>query len=368
MSSILNRGVLTKNECLELIVLLGFDPETLDTVLYYFDSVCIAHYYPKFLPDIVFVDPQVPLDKISELTKHAISLRDPTSFQSIPQATAGSWRRFRDEGIYTLDILKDFPEHYKEGIFTPVDMIILMKELLLVVPLTASSSDEDSSFYSTTEYLMPTLLRSVSPSELDKHRVFGSPAAPLLIQFHNAKSGCIACVRRGVFCCLVVYLISKCDWKVHLSSGEVIFLKRNCIKFTLPGHAIRITLIDTFTQIEVHVKARAAVCQRLCVSIKKNLLDGIEEACEVLHYDDKPVVGFLCPHVSESGQVQNDSMKPHFADIDEVDGLWSCSVAKDDLIDGELELKHTVWIEYAGQDSYNMTGKQFLHTCVVLAG
>ena len=72
-------------------------------------------------------------------------------------------------------------------------------------------------------------------------------------------------------------------------------------------------------------------------------------------------VGFFCPHVSESGQVQAGLMEPHFADIDEVDGLWSCSVSKDDLIDGELELiqKHTVWIEYAGQD-LDMSGKQFI--------
>ena len=317
--------------------------------------MCIAHYYPKILPNIVFVDPQVPLDKVSELTKYAISLRDTTSFQSIPQATAGSRRRFRDEGILTLDILEDFPEHFEEGIFSPADMLAIMKELLLIAPLNTPAPSEASSTHTTTEFLMPTLLNSVPPSELNKHRVFNSPAAPLLIQFHNAKSGCISCVRRGVFCCLVVYLIGKCDWKVHLASGEIIFLTRNCIKFSLPGHSIRITLIDTFTQIEVHIKARAAVCQRLCVSIKKNILDGIEEACEVLHYDDKPVVGFFCPHVDESGQFQTDSelpMGPHFADIDEVDGLWSCSIAKDDLLDGELELKHTVWIEYSRQDSY----------------
>ena len=38
-------------------------------------SFSVIHYYPHLLPDVVFVDPQFLLDKISELVKLCYKLR-----------------------------------------------------------------------------------------------------------------------------------------------------------------------------------------------------------------------------------------------------------------------------------------------------
>ena len=116
LCDILKRGILSKSECIALAQQLGFDPSALDAALDYFDDMCIVHYYPHILPDTVFVDPQVPLDKISELTQYAVSLRNDEA-PLCTSAMDAKWKRFRDEGIFTLDMLVscDFRKHYEEA-------------------------------------------------------------------------------------------------------------------------------------------------------------------------------------------------------------------------------------------------------------
>ncbi len=77
LCAILKRGILHKSECIALAQQLGggFNLSHLNAALNYFDEICIVHYYPRILPDLVFLDPQIPLDKVSELTQHAIAPR-----------------------------------------------------------------------------------------------------------------------------------------------------------------------------------------------------------------------------------------------------------------------------------------------------
>ena len=122
-----------------------------------------------------------------------------------------------DEGILTVDMLESahFRRHFEKGLFSPADMITIMTELVIIAPLSAIEAD-----YSLcgTELFMPTLLMSVPPSELEKHRVFTSPADPLVFRFPNN------CLPYGMFCCLVVLLIKK----FGLLSG---LPAKNCVKF-----------------------------------------------------------------------------------------------------------------------------------------
>ena len=344
LSSLLGRGILKKSECVELAQHLGFQPDALQAALVYFDEMCIAHYYPEILPDIVFVDPQVPLDKVSELTQHAIKLRKESNSLDgnadyIPMDA--KWKRFRDEGILTIDMLKDdcFKKHFEKNIFTPTDLVAIMMELLIVAPLTVFPLVEIRSSLPRIEFFMPTLLRSVPPSELEKHRVFNSSADPLLIRF---RSGCIRC---GVFCCLVVYLMKNCGWQVCLPSGELILLARNCVKFWLPNNPASVTLIDSFSRIEVHLKARPHVCSKVCPQVRKSIMEGVNSASNALHYNnDKPIASFFCPH---DGSPESTQSKLHFAEIFEDTKIWRCSISTD--VDGDLEFKHTIWQDKLGE-------------------
>ena len=340
LSSKLGRGILRKSECVELAQSLRFDQEALEAALVYFDEMCIAHYYPEILPDIVFVDPQVPLDKVSELTQFAISLREARGkrISSSLSAISSRWKRFRDEGIFKINMLesKEFQKHYEEGLFGPADVIAIMRKLMIIAPLSLGEADSQ---LPETEFFMPSLLRSVPPSELEMHRVLNSSADPLLIRF---AGGCIRC---GVFCCLVVYLMKTCDWQVCLSSGEPALLARNCVKFRYPKRPCSITLIDAFSYIEVHVKAPQPVCKELCPLIRKCIVSGIEVASDSLHYNnDHPEIAIFCPHIVSSEQGARKSiLKEHFADVDSTGVYWCCSVDNDCC--GSLETKHTVWLE-----------------------
>ncbi len=340
LCDILKRGILSKSECIALAQQLGFDPSALDAALDYFDDMCIVHYYPHILPDTVFVDPQVPLDKISELTQYAVSLRNDEA-PLCTSAMNAKWKRFRDEGIFTLDMLAscDFRKHYEESLFTPADMIAIMMELLIIAPLTIPLLGQIDCSFSQVEFLMPSLLRSVPPSELEHHRVFTSSADPLLIRF---VSGCIRC---GVFCCLVVFLMKKCGWQVCLPSGEPVLLARNCVKFRLPKEPGSVTLIDSFSCIEVHAKARPRVLPNVCPLVRASVLEGVDAASDALHYNnDKPVVSIFCPHEGATQQG-----KRHFADMHVSTKLWRCS--EDFDLDGDLKPSHTVWLSTPMQPS-----------------
>ena len=97
LSANLKRGVLSKQECLRLATRFGYVLKDLEAALVFFDEVCIAHYYPSILPNTVFVDAQIPLDKITELSQHAISLRtaEVKSRSTLSTGiTKAEWKRF----------------------------------------------------------------------------------------------------------------------------------------------------------------------------------------------------------------------------------------------------------------------------------
>ena len=351
LSSRLGRGILRKSECVELAHCLKFDREALEAALVYFNEMCIAHYYPEVLPDIVFVDPQVPLDKVSELTQHAIFLRG-TREKNVRSAKSFKWKRFRDEGILMISMLesKDFRKHFEEGLFGPSDLLAIMRELMIIAPLSPTVLDEADCRLPGTEFFMPSLLRSVPPSELEMHRVFNSSADPLLIRF---VSGCIRC---GVFCCLVVYLMKSCGWQVCLPSGEPVLLARNCVKFRFPKSPCSITLIDSFSYIEVHVKAHSPVCKELCPVIRKCIICGIELASKSLHYNnDHPEIAIFCPHLPSSEQAASKSTESsrHYAEVDSKRKYWCCTTDFD--CNGPLENRHTIWLDY--QSSITISGE-----------
>ena len=102
---------------------LNIDAEALTAVLKYFDGLNIFLYYRSVLPEVVFSDPQILLNKVTELVHFSYSLRSDRP----PLAVEGKWLQFRDKAIVTLDMLQDdrFSAHYTPDLFTPEDLIKL---------------------------------------------------------------------------------------------------------------------------------------------------------------------------------------------------------------------------------------------------
>ena len=326
LAALLGRRVLSRKECLVIAQQLGFSEEEFSAALTHFDKLNLCLHYPLALPDVVFSDPQVLLDKASELVQHSYRLRGAKQGKQPqkPQACTAldaKWVKFRDQGLVQAEFLEKFPGHYKEGLFTPADLLCLFESLLILAPL------------SDGEYFMPSLLQRLPSEELDKHRVFSSAVAPLLVRFPHGWP----C--NGVFCCLVVFLINHCKWEaIFHDTRSPILMTKNCIKFRIPRHPATVTLIDSYAYFEIHIKAPPPVCHKICPSIRDVIFDGIDEATVTLHYNnDTPCSGFFCPHSNGSGQASNS--EPHAATTEDQE-YWQCTM-EDHF--GELTEREKVW-------------------------
>ena len=270
-------GVISRKKCLDIAGILSIKEEALTAALEYFDDLNIFLYYPSVLPEVVFSNPQVPLDKVTELVHFSYTLQS----DSPPIALESEWLQFRDKGIVTLEMFQDerFSAHYIPGLFTPEDLIKLFKHLLIIAPL------------SSTDYFMPSLLQTITFEEVNKELPpLSSPAAPLLVHFP------VGCAKNGVFCALVVYLISKCDWKFASSlEGTPLCVSRSCVHFQLPGKPVCLVLVDSFSYFEVHVAAPDTMYPKLCPLIREAVFSGLKAAYEALRYNNStPIPAFFC--------------------------------------------------------------------------
>ena len=304
-------GVISRLECLGIAAVLNIDPKALGAALEYFDDLNIFLYYPSVLPDIVFSNPQVILDKVTELVHFSYCLQG----SSPPVALEGKWLQFRDKGIVTLEMFQDerFSTHYIQDLFTPADLIKLFEHLLIVAPL------------SSTKYFMPSLLRTISVEKVRKQLPLPSiTVAPLLVYFPAG------CARNGVFCALVVYLLTKCQWKFAKGVPECV--SRSCVHLQLPDKPVSIALVDSFTFFKVRVEAPDPMYPKVCPKIREALFNGVEAAAKSLRYNNlTPVTGFFCKC----------SSPPHAATPAIEDGYLMCTKSTNY---GPLTEQHSMWL------------------------
>ena len=320
------KRILHWRECLQVARLLHLSDKYIDAALDHLASFGVIHYYPHLLPNIVFVDPQLLLDKISELVKHHYKLRHTVD----PKTTAigGEWREFRNEGCITLELLKKFPKHYTD-IFTPAEFLKLMNDRLIV-----------TQFICSNKYFMPCLLRTMESQEVDEYRTTSSApgVAPLAIHF-SCKL-----VPHGVFCSLVAFLQSQSSpWSLSLcpeDKTKPLCLTRNCIKFQLPkGAPGSLTLIDAFSHFEVQVNAPQDTCLSFCQSIQQTLFIGIQKAAETLKYLQLvPKLAFLC---------KCKNTQPHLAIPADAFDYWTCEL-NPNTVYGHLTPEHFIWCPEKG--------------------
>ena len=326
------RGVLSVEECLEVAHKLHFDEHTLNAALQFLDeNMSAVFYFPEILEGVVFTDPQVLLDKVTELVETVYCLRNRDSPFGLLDA---SFQILKDHGRFSLEFLsKDrFQKHYVPGLFTPKELVNLFRKLLIIAEFSGS------------EYFMPALLPVLEDEKVAKYRVFGdSPAAALALDFP------LGAPRLGTYCTLSCFLVTHdnqfpCPWKVELipDSNTPKCLYRNCIQFSVPSFPGSVTLIDTFNHFEVHVSTASKVCRKLCTYVRQAILTGVRKAALSLGYNNcTPSAALLCPcGVGD----------PHVARFAE--GMWICS--KNNEIYGELTPPHLMW--QGQQDSRTFQG------------
>ena len=335
----LGRGVLSKDDCLQVSNLLGFSEGELNAALAFFDKLNIFLYKEKVLPGAVFTDPQVPLDKLSRLVEkqHHLKAAEADPSKAADLVTTGDWQSFRDRGVVTLNFLEEFKSHYVAEVFTPNDFLLLLEKLLIISPL------------SPTEYFFPAVLSMTSESAvhqfLASHRATG--IAALAVEFPTGWAP------PGVYCCSVCHLQSLSGWRVaHKSpttsssskdTPQLPQITRNSITLTKPGRPGSVTFIDNFAFFVVFVNMNTKKMKRddlpeLCQAVRREVFAAVEAGLENTHHrSSHPVPAFLCPHQSESCNTDL-----HTAHLSDNKKQWICSKNTNEF--GYLTPDQALWL------------------------
>ena len=138
-------------------------------------------------------------------------------------------------------------------------------------------------------------------------------------------------------CALVVYLLSKCEWKFACNvKGDPLCVSRSCVRFQFPGKPASIVLVDSFSYFEVHVTMRNPMYPKVCPMIREAIFSGLKAAAEALRYNNStPVPSFFCKCTDS---------QPHAANpvIEDDDSYLMCTMTHNDS--GHLMKQHSVWL------------------------
>ena len=324
------REVLSKEECIHVSNALGFTEEQLDAALKFFDKLNLFLYKKDVLPNVVFTNAQVPLDKLSELVeeRHHLKAAEADRKKCTGRARTGDWRMFRDNGTLTLKFLAEFKHHYEEGIFTAADFLTLLKRLLVVAPI------------SETEYFFPAVLNMTSEAQINECLAPIRPTkiAALVIWFPTGWAP------PGVYCCSIC----------HLRSQEIVDktketrITRNCTRFAIRGRPGSVTFVDNFSFFAVRVNVDTSDMQpedlsEHCRAIRTQIFAAVEAGLENTHHtNSRPEVAFVCPHQNETC-----STELHAANVSVNGKQWICSKNSD--VFANLTPEQNVWLGGPGK-------------------
>ena len=305
------------------------DESALDAALNFLHEHNLVFYYPEILPDVVFANAQVLLNKVTELVRVAHEGTTSCTLQD------EFWQRFCDYALVSEAFLgkEEFQEHYISDVFNHKLLMKLFSKLLIFAP------------FNDTEVFVPAILKKLTKQELIKHRVTAmSPCASLVLTFPDHGGPLL-----GVFCATVGALLSEdniepCRWKLTMDSEDEITprcLKRNCVQFSIEGHPGTVTIIDSFQYIEVHIhlspQGAAASIDDLpafCKMIRRSFVQALRKATLALHYNyNEPVVGFGCSCGDPTF---------HLASISANKKLWMC---KKGVYSNRLNKSQLMWLE-----------------------
>ena len=263
----------------------------------FFNGLNVLFYFPTILPNLVFIEPQMLLDKVSELVDETYNMRQGDKLQPM----VGERLKFRDYGQVTEKFLSEFKSHYEPPLFTPKELITLLRGLLVLADLSEGV------------YFMPCLLRVESSEVVTKHRMSNEKALAL----HFPDGGPLM----GMFCCTVAYLLSPdnthpCPWKVvENEAGTPECLHRNVIEFEIPKKAGTISLIDYFTHFEIHICTHRKKADELWKLVHDGVFAGLKKAGKTIGYtNNTPIPAIVCPAHPAT---------PHPATVD--GSVWTCS-------------------------------------------
>ena len=315
------KSVLSKEECFEVATTYIFTRESFEAALKYLHGLKLIFYYEEVLPNVVFIDAQAILDKITELVVHSLSFQ---AKSTEPHLLLGALEKFVKCGIVTMEILSKFNSHYVPKLFMKEHLILLFKHLNIMAEVGKG------------EYLMPCILKKE-----DIPRLMANISS-LAVLFYFGRDG----PKLGVYCFLLASLITEAKWELLEEDGYPVQVSRNSAQFVVPGkNPGRITITDSFSSFfhvsidfpaSVSRERAQEICEKICPTIRETVLTGIRKASQRLNYNNSlPTVAFPC-----SGH-QDTPLHP--ATMSEDEKLLICSTHPATVC-SEVTEWHKIWI------------------------
>ena len=239
-------------------------------------------HYPEVegLQDIVITDLQLVFERITQLITSSFTFEATGNAAIVKEFTTTG--RFTESHLRTLSSRKGDP-------LTPLRLVTLLKHLHIVAgPMELKHGHRKNKYY-----FMPCALKPTSVEE--EHQDKSLSPVPLLIYFECGYNPV------GVFCCLVVHLLSSTSQTEVKWTLEKPPHYRNKIIFTVGECCDHIILISRATYLEVWIDripgtTGAIPLEQLCPTIYNTLDNGIKVITESLHYAYKSqhFFGFSC--------------------------------------------------------------------------
>ena len=239
--------------------------------------------HPKVLPNVVFLNPKPPLDKLSLLI--SISFADAVDHLKTTlgiDVHRSTHEKLKTQGIFSRNLLTEtLPQGFSKD-FSADDFLNLLKYLFILSPLPQS------------EYFLPCVLPTTT--DLESLRAsFKDNVDPLILTWNETP------LPQGLFPALIVSLLSRKDSPKFDNSllGSDNFQFRNAISLACPSFAGAILLVDSIYRLELFYTGPSNKCYRIYEAVK----EGIKAVVKKFHYMqslEDPEERFHCPFCNKS--------------------------------------------------------------------
>ena len=345
----LQREILSRQECLKIGKRLQMSEEMVQAALIYFHQRTIFMYFQQVLPNVVFVNPQKPLDIYKAIVFFSYKVKSGSL-----RGLQGKVLKLLEKACISESMLQEeyFAQCFQTNIYEPRDAIELFRYLYSISPLSdeeqqPGNSHKLSSPYTRVslqvrqkeierEYLMMSLLPDIPNDEIEKILPPSCNVSPLIIQFSWD------CVPIGCFGNLIACAISQYKWSFNLKIHSP---KHNIVTLCPPNLPLNVTLVDSVQYLQVHINSdglKENDLLKFCPKIKSNIFAILEKVFDRMHFTNLVVQPtFLCSC--------NESSSLHLARIrpdprDDLDSAYLiCSETGNRQ--WELQWRHRIWFE-----------------------
>ena len=384
--------VVSFRECLIVGERLKMTSEVVQAALIYFHQHNIFLHFRSVLPNLVFLNPQVPLDFVNAIVRFSYQAKS----GAIKHLTAQE-QRFCREAIITEELLehKSLCTSFVPGLYEPYHAIDLFKHIYTIAPISVDKSESsDSSRKPSTitgnssnqpsearsafkaineesvskvksssatpkctprpkdvEYLMMCLLAAIPDNEVLKF-LPSDQVSPIVMKFSNN------CAPNGAFGNTVSCLISDFKWMISHKYEELTpqCLAHNVITLSPENVPVKITLVNSTKYFEMHVECGCmddVLLRKHCPQLLNTVLSAISKVFLTMRIDEVEVKpAFLCPCSISSTHVA--TTFPPESSIT-TDTQLVCS--KQGMIIGKLQWSQGIWFQKWHGDKPQSTTK-----------